>query len=57
MIVSIMNPTELLPNTNPLFIAKVNKKGQITIRSDVRENQGIVECDKVAVYVMKKVVK
>ena len=42
---------------NPLFIARVNGNGQITIRSDVREEHGLEEGDRVAVYVMRKVIK
>jgi len=51
-----MSPMEP-PPVNPLFTARVNGSGQITIRSDVREEYSIVEGDKVAVFVMKKVMK
>ena len=40
----------------PLFTAVVNKKGQITIRDDVRDRKKINAGDKVAVYDLRRVV-
>jgi len=40
---------------NPIFTAKVDSKGRITIRSDVREDRKIKAGDRVRIYGIQKV--